>query len=90
MKISVILGHPYENSFNSAVAETVVKSIKENGHTVMFHDLYRENFNPVMPKDELADDQERILWSGSTNRRFVKPMESSLFTQIGGDSPRRS
>lgn len=50
MKTSVILGHPYENSFNSAAAETVVKLIKENGHTVMFHDLYRENFNPVMLK----------------------------------------
>ena len=27
MKISVILGHPYENSFNSAIAEAVIKSM---------------------------------------------------------------
>ena len=52
MKISVILGHPYENSFNSAIAEAVIKSLKENRHTVRFHDLYRENFNPVIPKEE--------------------------------------
>lgn len=59
MKISVILGHPYENSFNSAIAETVVDILKENGHMVMFHDLYREKFNPVIPKDELVSDQTK-------------------------------
>ncbi|MDU4973608.1 MAG: NAD(P)H-dependent oxidoreductase [Hungatella hathewayi] len=59
MKVSVILGHPYENSFNSAIAATVVGSLKRNGHTVMFHDLYLENFNPVIPKEELVSDQTR-------------------------------
>ena len=59
MKISVILGHPYENSFNSAIAEAVIKSLKENRHTVRFHDLYRENFNPVIPKEELVSDQTK-------------------------------
>lgn len=59
MKISVILGHPYENSFNSAIAEAVIKSLKENKHTVRFHDLYRENFNPVIPKEELVSDQTK-------------------------------
>lgn len=28
MKISVILGHPYENSFNAAIAETVITTLK--------------------------------------------------------------
>lgn len=59
MKISVILGHPYENSFNSAIAETVVETLKESGHTVMFHDLYREKFNPAIPEDELVSDQTK-------------------------------
>lgn len=57
MKISVILGHPYENSYNAAIAQTVVETLKENGHSVLFHDLYQEKFNPVMPKAELASDQ---------------------------------
>lgn len=59
MKISVILGHPYENSFNSAIAKMVVETLKESGHMVMFHDLYREEFNPVIPKDELVSDQTK-------------------------------
>lgn len=56
MKISVILGHPYEKSFNAAIAETVVDTLRELGHTVMFHDLYGEKFNPVIPANELVSD----------------------------------
>lgn len=59
MKVSVILGHPYEGSFNSAIAEKVVEALRENGHVVMFHDLYRENFNPVIPKEELVSNQTK-------------------------------
>lgn len=57
MKISVILGHPYEKSFNHAIAKTVVDTLIENRYDVYFHDLYAEGFNPVMPKEELATDQ---------------------------------
>lgn len=56
MNVSVILGYSYEGSFNAAIAETVVKTLKENGHVVMFHNLYGENFNPVIPKEELISD----------------------------------
>ncbi len=56
MKISVILGHPYEKSFNAAIAETVVTTLKNNGHTVMFHDLCQENFNPILSEKELISD----------------------------------
>lgn len=56
MRVSVILGHPYRESFNSAIAEGVVEELENNGYTVMFHDLYREHFNPVMPEVELVSD----------------------------------
>lgn len=59
MKISVILGHPYENSFNSAIAETVVGTLTKNGHSVIFHDLYQEKFNPVITTAELVSDQTK-------------------------------
>lgn len=45
MKVSIILGHPYEESYNAAIAKTVIETLKENGHVVMFHDLYQEAFN---------------------------------------------
>jgi NAD(P)H dehydrogenase (quinone) len=53
MKILVILGHPDKKSFNHAVAETVVATLRTSGHQVIFHDLYREEFPPVLPSAEI-------------------------------------
>lgn len=53
MKISVILGHPHKGSFSHAIAARVVNTLKGNGHQVYFHDLYSENFNPVLPYGEI-------------------------------------
>lgn len=47
MNILIILGHPDKNSFNHAIAQTCSMQLVKNGHTVFFHDLYDENFNPV-------------------------------------------
>ncbi len=54
MKISVILAHPNKNSFNHAIAATIVESLKQNGHDYWLHDLYAENFDPVLPFEEFA------------------------------------
>ena len=56
MNVSVILGHPYENSFNAAMAEAVVNALKKKGHSAFFHDLYQEDFDPRIPKAELISD----------------------------------
>lgn len=53
MKITVILGHPRGGSFNHAIAETVVKALEDNLHEVMYHDLYEEGFDPVLPYEEI-------------------------------------
>jgi len=47
MNVLIILGHPNNNSFNHAIADTCRKQIEANGHTVYFHDLYAEKFNPI-------------------------------------------
>jgi NAD(P)H dehydrogenase (quinone) len=56
MKISVILAHPDHSSFNHAIAQTVVKQLENNGHSVCFHDLYEENFDPLIAGEEIAKD----------------------------------
>jgi putative NADPH-quinone reductase len=53
MKILVILGHPDEKSFNHAIAETAVKTLRASGHQVFCHDLYQEEFSPVLPSAEI-------------------------------------
>jgi NAD(P)H dehydrogenase (quinone) len=56
MKISVILAHPNEKSFNHAVALTAVERLRMNGHAVSFHDLYKERFDPMLPYEEFPKD----------------------------------
>jgi putative NADPH-quinone reductase len=53
MNILIILGHPDNRSFNHAIADTCRKRLVENGHSVLFHDLYREGFNPITDVNEI-------------------------------------
>jgi NAD(P)H dehydrogenase (quinone) len=53
MKILVILAHPNPKSFNAAIAQVVVQTLEANNREVLFHDLYRENFDPVLPMGEI-------------------------------------
>jgi NAD(P)H dehydrogenase (quinone) len=53
MRISVILAHPDSGSFNHAIASTTVGALKDNGHQASFHDLYQENFDPILPSAEI-------------------------------------
>jgi NAD(P)H dehydrogenase (quinone) len=56
MKILLILAHPDQLSFNHAIARTVVECLERNGHDVLFHDLYAENFDPLLITDEIPKE----------------------------------
>lgn len=58
MKIVVILGHPDKGSFNHAIAEAALQTLQGNGHEVIFHDLYHEGFDPILPSEEIPGDAE--------------------------------
>lgn len=62
MKLSVILAHPDKQSFNHAIAATVVETLKQNHHQFCFHDLYAEQFDPLLPTKEFP--QEAVLPPG--------------------------
>jgi NAD(P)H dehydrogenase (quinone) len=53
MKILIILAHPDSNSFNHAIAATCRNRLIEHGHSVVFHDLYKEDFNPIINSFEI-------------------------------------
>ncbi|MBN1129854.1 MAG: NAD(P)H-dependent oxidoreductase [Chitinispirillaceae bacterium] len=59
MNILIVLAHPNQRSFNHAIAQRVSAALKRSGHTVIFHDLYAEKFNPLLSVDDLVKD--RIL-----------------------------
>lgn len=56
MRISVILAHPDEESFNHSIAQTAIKQLEENGHEIFFHDLYKESFDPLLTREEIPKD----------------------------------
>jgi putative NADPH-quinone reductase len=56
MKISMILAHPKQDSFNHAIAASVYAALEENRHAVHLHDLYAEGFDPVLPEPEIPAD----------------------------------
>lgn len=52
MKVSLILCHPTQGSFNHAIAGTLADAFRAKGHEVRFHDLHAEHFDPVYGPDE--------------------------------------
>jgi NAD(P)H dehydrogenase (quinone) len=56
LKILVILAHPNKQSYNHAIAFSAVKQLQENGHNVIFHDLYTEKFDPLLPSQEFPSE----------------------------------
>jgi NAD(P)H dehydrogenase (quinone) len=58
MKVSVVLAHPAPGSLNHALACAAVSELERCGHAVLFHDLYQERFDPVLPEAEIPPDAE--------------------------------
>ncbi len=56
MQVSVILAHPDPGSFNHAIAAAAAQELARLGHTVRFHDLYAERFDPILPAGEIPMD----------------------------------
>jgi len=56
MKVLVVIGHPHQGSFNHAIADAAINTLMRNGHEVIFHDLYEEEFSPIITHEEIPRD----------------------------------
>jgi putative NADPH-quinone reductase len=56
LNVTVILAHPDNQSFNHAIATSAVNQLKKNGHSVIFHDLYAEQFDAILPSVEIPTE----------------------------------
>ncbi len=54
MKASIILAHPFKESFNHAIFARSVKTFENIGIATFAHDLYAEKFNPILTVNELG------------------------------------
>jgi putative NADPH-quinone reductase len=56
MKVLVIIGHQRQGSFCHAIARTAVEQLQFSGHQVVYHDLYAEQFDPVLRHEEIGGE----------------------------------
>jgi putative NADPH-quinone reductase len=56
MNIFVLIGHQKQGSFCHAIVDTAIAELKALGHTVTYHDLYAEKFDPILPDEEVPKD----------------------------------
>lgn len=70
---TIIYTHPYENSFNHAIMETVKQNFEQQQENVQVIDLYQDNFDPVMTPEEL-----KIYSTGKTSNLLVQKYQQIL------------
>jgi NAD(P)H dehydrogenase (quinone) len=51
MRVMVLHAHPVDESYNRALYNTVLATLRARGHEVDPVDLYAEHFNPVLSRD---------------------------------------
>lgn len=56
MNILLVLAHPNPESFNHAIAEACNNILLKYGHKVIFHDLYKEKFDPIINIKEIPSE----------------------------------
>lgn len=52
MRVMVLHAHPLETSYNHSLCNAVIETLKSKGHEVDLVDLYAENFNPVLSRED--------------------------------------
>lgn len=75
MRVLVIYCHPVAESFAAAAHQTVLQALVEAGHEVTDVDLYAENFDPVMRRQERLD-----YLNTARNERLVRRYDDQLAT----------
>jgi NAD(P)H dehydrogenase (quinone) len=79
MNVLLVLAHPERKSFNGAMFDAAVATLRSAGHTVATSDLYRMNFDPV---------SSRRNFSSVKDPDYLKLQQEELHaTAIGGFAP---
>jgi NAD(P)H dehydrogenase (quinone) len=78
-KALVILAHPERHSFNGAMADAAVETLREQGYDVAFSDLYRMGFDPVSDRRNFATMKNADY--------FKQQVEEDHAAETGGFAP---
>ncbi|MBL42331.1 MAG: hypothetical protein CMM49_06725 [Rhodospirillaceae bacterium] len=61
MNFYIILAHPESKSFNSSIANELRVFLENKGHKVKFNDLYKNNFNPLLSRENFSNQSDTDL-----------------------------
>ncbi len=79
MKVLYVFAHPEPKSFNAAMKDTALATLKEKGHELKLSDLYAMEFNPVLKASDFPDRK---------NSDFFNPfLEAIKASKTGAFSP---
>jgi len=80
MKHLVVYAHPNPESLNHAILETMVNTLKNNGHEVVVRDLYALNFQPVLkPEDTAAMRAGQTPQEIKTEQEYISEADAITF-----------
>lgn len=79
MKILVILAHAEPRSFNGAMFDKAVETLRTAGHEVQVSDLYRMGFNPVSDRRNFTTVKDPDYY-----KQQIEEMHAS---EVGGFAP---
>jgi len=71
MRVLMVYCHPVEGSFNAAVRDTALATLRAAGHDVELVDLYREGFDPVLSTAERVAYIDNTAWVVARVQRHV-------------------
>lgn len=69
MQVLIVHCHPEPRSFNAALKDVVVATLRRSGHTVEVSDLYAERFDPVEGPAHHADRADLEFFSALAEQR---------------------
>lgn len=56
MKALIVIAHPNDASFSHAMAQAAAQTLYERGYSIVIHDLYVEQFDPILTTSEETTD----------------------------------
>ena len=80
--VLIIFCHPGEDSYNHAIARAVTGALESAGIPYRFHDLYAEEFQPVLTRDEI---QRRFTFDSTVQSFFGETKQARGFCFIHPD-----
>ncbi|WP_259782118.1 NAD(P)H-dependent oxidoreductase [Aestuariispira ectoiniformans] len=71
MRILIVHSHPEPKSFNGALTEVAVLTLRAAGHDVVISDLYRDGFSPLEGPEHYPDRLNKDRFSALAEQRHA-------------------